>query len=148
MKKLLSFLALALCFVACQNEAVESVSNGDLANVVLTIDAPELGVTRAAGDANAAKNSAFGAIDFLTDADWANYDLRYILEVYGADEDGTGTPIYRERMVNCLDKYAPTTFELRLVPNREYKFVVFADFVAEGNAELTEPADKLAIADL
>ena len=148
MKKLLSFLALALCFVACQNEAVESVSNGDLANVVLTIDAPELGVTRADGDANAAKNSAFGAIDFLSDADWANYDLRYILEVYDANEDGTGTPIYRERMVNCLDKYAPTTFELRLVPNREYKFVVFADFVAEGNAELTEPADKLAIADL
>lgn len=148
MKKLLSFLALALCFVACQNEAVESVSNGDLANVVLTIDAPELGVTRADGDTNAAKNSAFGAIDFLSDADWANYDLRYILEVYDANEDGTGTPIYRERMVNCLDKYAPTIFELRLVPNREYKFVVFADFVAEGNAELTEPADKLAIADL
>ncbi len=148
MKKLLSFLALALCFVACQNEAVESVSNGDLANVVLTIDAPELGVTRADGDANAAKNSAFGAIDFLTDADWANYDLRYILEVYAADENGTGEPIYRERLVNCLDKYAPTTFELRLVPNRDYKFVVFADFVAEGNAELTEPADKLAIKDL
>ena len=148
MKKLLSFLALALCFVACQNEAVESVSNGDLANVVLTIDAPELGVTRADGDTNAAKNSAFGAIDFLTDADWANYDLRYILEVYAADEDGTGEPIYRERMVNCLDKYAPTTFELRLVPNRDYKFVVFADFVAEGNAERTEPADKLAIKDL
>lgn len=148
MKKLLSILALALCFVACQNEAVESVNNGDLANVVLTIDAPELGVTRADGDANAAKNSAFGAIDFLTDADWANYDLRYILEVYAENENGTGEPIYRERLVNCLDKYAPTTFELRLVPERTYKFVVFADFVAEGNAELTEPAAKLAIRDL
>lgn len=150
MKKLLSFLALALCFVACQNEAVESVSNGDLANVVLTIDAPELGVTRADldADANAAKNSAFGAIDFLSDADWDNYDLRYILEVYAAEETGSGEPIYRERLVNCLDKYAPTTFELRLVPNRDYKFVVFADFVAEGNAELTEPDAKRAIADL
>ena len=154
MKKLLSFLALALCFVACQNEAVESVSNGDLANVVLTIDAPELGVTRADGDTledgtiKNGKNSAFGAIDFLSDADWANYDLRYILEVYKAGDEGTGEPIYRERLVNCLDKYAPTTFDLRLVPNRKYKFVVFADFVAEGNAELTEPADKLAIKDL
>lgn len=147
MKKLLSFLALALCFVACQNESVEVVSNGDLADVVLTIDAPELGVTRADGDTNAAKNSAFGAIDFLTDADWANYDLRYILEVYAKDDDGINNskPIYRERLVNCLDKYAPTTFELRLVPNRTYKFVVFADFVAEGSAEAT---DKLAIADL
>ena len=139
---------MALAFTACQTEPVETVTNDGLVDVVLTVDAPELGVTRADGDANAAKNSAFGAIDFLTDADWANYDLRYILEVYNANEDGTGTPIYRERMVNCLDKYAPTTFALRLVPNREYKFVVFADFVAEGNAELTEPAAKLAIADL
>lgn len=151
MKKLLSFLALALCFVACQNDAVESVNNSDLANVVLTIDAPELGVTRADGDTledgtlKNGKNSAFGAIDFLSDADWANYDLRYILEVYKAGDEGTGEPIYRERLVNCLDKYAPTTFDLRLVPNRKYKFVVFADFVAEGSAEAE---DKLAIADL
>ncbi|MBQ6940688.1 MAG: starch-binding protein [Alistipes sp.] len=149
MKKLLSILALALCFVACQNDAVESVSNSDLVDVVLTVDAPEMGVTRGLdGDQQVGRNSALGAIDFLTDADWANYDLRYILEVYAADETGTGEPIYRERLVNCLDKYAPTTFALRLVPNREYKFVVFADFVAEGNAELTEPAAKLAIKDL
>ena len=148
MKKLLSFLALALCFVACQNELGTEVSNSDFVDVVLTIDAPELGVTRADNDGQNEKNSALGAIDFLSDADWANYDLRYILEVYAADDDGSGEPIYRERLVNCLDKYAPTTFELRLVPNRDYKFVVFSDFVAEGNAELTEPAEKLAISDL
>ena len=149
MKKLLSILALALCFVACQNEGVENVANGDLVDVVLTVDAPELGVTRANdNDEQNGKNSAFGAIDFLSEADWANYDLRYILEVYAENETGEGTPIYSERLVNCLDMYAPTTFALRLVPNRTYKFVVFADFVAEGNAELTEPAEKLAIADL
>ncbi len=149
MKKILSFLALALAFTACQTDpAVESVGNDGLVDVVLTVDAPELGVTRADGDTKNGHNSAFGAIDFMTDADWANYDLRYILEVYDANDNGTGEPIYRERLVNCLDKYAPTTFALRLVPNRDYKFVVFADFVAEGNAELTEPADKLAIADL
>ena len=148
MKKILSFLALALAFTACQNEPVESVSSNGLVDVVLTVDAPELGVTRADNDGQNGKNSAYGAIDFMNDADWANYDLRYILEVYAADDNGTGEPIYRERLVNCLDKYAPTSFALRLVPNRNYKFVVFADFVAEGNAELTEPADKLAIADL
>ena len=135
MKKLLSILALALCFVACQNESVENASNGGLANVVLTVDAPELGVTRADADANAGRNSAFGAIDFFNDADWANYDLRYTLEVYDANDDGTGEPIYRERLVNYLDKYAPTTFDLRLVPNREYKFVVFADFVEQGSKD-------------
>lgn len=148
MKKILSFLALALAFTACQNEPVESVSSNGLVDVVLTVDAPELGVTRADEDGQNGKNSAYGAIDFMNDDDWDNYDLRYILEVYAADDNGTGDPIYRERLVNCLDKYAPTSFALRLVPNRSYKFVVFADFVAEGNAELTEPADKLAIADL
>lgn len=145
MKKLLSILALALCFVACQNEGVENPTNGDLATVVLSVDAPELGTTRADEDNFAGKNSAYGAIDFFNDADWANYDLRYILEVYDANDEGTGEPIYRERLVNCLDKYAPTQFELRLAPNREYKFVVFADFVAEGSAEAK---DMLAIADL
>ena len=135
MKKLLSILALALCFVACQNEGVENATNGDLANVVLTVDAPELDATRADGDANTGKNSAFGAIDFFNDADWANFDLRYILEVYDANDNGTGEPIYRERLVEYVDEYKPVTFDLRLVPNREYKFVVFADFVEQGSKE-------------
>ena len=134
MKKLLSILALALAFVACQNEPNIGDKNSDLANVVLNIEAPEL-ATRADGDADAGKNSAFGAIDFFNDADWANYDVRYILEVYAANDEGTGEPIYRERLVNYLDKYEPTQFELRLVPNREYKFVVFADFVKQGSKD-------------
>lgn len=134
MKKLLSILALALCFVACQNEPNIGAKNSDLANVVLNIEAPEL-ATRADADANAGKNSAFGAIDFFNDADWANYDVRYILEVYNVNDNGTGEPIYRERLVKCLDKYAPTTFNLRLVPNREYKFVVFADFVEQDSKD-------------
>lgn len=131
MKKLLSILALALAFVACQNEPGVG-DKSDAATVILNVAAPELDATRADADANAGKNSAFGAIDFFNDADWANYDVRYILEVYAAEDDGTGEPIYRERLVNYLDKYAPTQFELRLVPNREYKFVVFADFVKQG----------------
>ena len=134
MKKLLSILALALCFVACQNEPNIGAKNSDLANVVLNIEAPEL-ATRADADANAGKNSAFGAIDFFSDADWANFDVRYILEVYDVNDNGTGEPIYRERLANYLDKYAPTQFQLRLVPNREYKFVVFADFVEEDTQE-------------
>ena len=149
MRKFLSILAMALCFVACQNEPIETVTNADLVDVTLCLEAPELGVTRADADGINGRNSALGGIDFMTDADWANYDIRYILEVYGeADVDGSNGPIYLQRMVNCLDKYAPTTFALRLVPGRSYKFVVFADFVAEGNAEITEPADRLNISDL
>ena len=150
MKKLLSILALALCFVACQNEPEVNVSNSDLVDVVLNIEAPELGITRAGDngeiDSKNAKDSAYGAIDYA-DADfWAQNDLRYILEVYAEnDSDGSEGPIAKERLVNCLDAYAPTEFKLRLVPNRTYKFVVFADFVAEGSRQLSNP---LEIADV
>ncbi|MBO5832532.1 MAG: hypothetical protein J6Q95_04505 [Alistipes sp.] len=144
MKKLLSILALALCFVACQNDQEVGVSNADLVDVVLNLEAPELDATRADNDGKNGGNSAYGGIDFMTDADWANYDIRYILEVYSKDAQDNDH-IVGQRMVNCLDKYAPTNFKLRLVPNRDYKFVVFADYVAEGSAEAE---DKLAIADL
>lgn len=148
MRKILSFLALALAFTACQNEPVETISNSGLVEVTLHVDAPEMEITRGLdGDSQGGRNSALGAIDFFNDADWAMYDVRYILEVYDKDDDGTGEPIYLERLVNCLDKYAATNFTLRLVPEREYKFVLFADFVADGNHTKVEPADKLAIAD-
>lgn len=150
MKKLLSILALALCFVACQNEPNVNATNGDLVDVVLNIEAPELGITRAGDngqdDSKNAKDSAYGAIDYADAAFWAENDLRYILEVYAeGDSDGSEGPIARERLVNCLDAYAPTEFKLRLVPNRTYKFVVFADFVAEGSRQLSNP---LEIADV
>lgn len=150
MKKLLSILALALCFVACQNEPEVNVSNSDLVDVVLNIEAPELGITRAGDngedDLKNAKDSAYGAIDYADAAFWVDYDLRYILEVYAeGDSDGSDGPIAKERLVNCLDAYAATEFKLRLVPNRTYKFVVFADFVAKGSSELSNP---LEIADV
>ncbi|MBO7185521.1 MAG: BACON domain-containing protein [Alistipes sp.] len=148
MKKLLSILALALCFVACQNEPEVNVSNSDLVDVVLNIEAPELGITRAGddGDSKNAKDSAYGAIDYA-DADfWDHNDIRYILEVYAEnDSDGSEGRISKDRLVNCLDAYAPTEFKLRLVPNRTYKFVVFADFVAQGSHQLSNP---LEIADV
>lgn len=148
MRKILSFLALALAFTACQNEPVETISNSGLVEVTLHVDAPEMEITRGLdGDTQVGRNSALGAIDFFNDADWAKYDVRYILEVYDENDNGTGEPIYLERLVNCLDKYAPTNFTLRLVPERTYKFVLFADFVADGNHTKVEPADKLAIAD-
>lgn len=151
MKKLLSILALALCFVACQNEPEVNVSNSDLVDVVLNIEAPELGITRAGADgeddSKNAKDSAYGAIDYADAAFWAQNDLRYILEVYAEnDSNGSdGSIIAQERLVNCLDAYAATEFKLRLVPNRTYKFVVFADFVAQGSHQLSNP---LEIADV
>ena len=132
MKKFLSFLALALCFVACQNEAEVNVGNDGIAAVTLNVGVPEL-ATRADQDANKGHDSAFGAIDYFTATEWAKYDLRYILEVYAADDNGSGDPIYKERLEKIVNEYAPVTFDLRLIPNRTYKFVVWADFLTEGS---------------
>ena len=132
MKKFLSFLALALCFVACQNEAEVNVGNDGIAAVTLNVGVPEL-ATRADQDANKGHDSAFGAIDYFTETEWAKYDLRYILEVYAADDNGSGDPIYKERLEKIVNEYAPVTFDLRLIPNRTYKFVVWADFLTEGS---------------
>lgn len=139
MKKLFTILALALAMVACQKDGnVEEFSNGDLATVTLNLDAPALGVTRAGengqDDATNGKESAYGAIDYADDAFWAKYDLRYILEVYSAEDDGTGANIARERLYSFKDEYEPTEFQVRLVPNRTYKFVVWADFVLHTTA--------------
>lgn len=70
MRKILSFLALALAFTACQNEPVETISNSGLVEVTLHVDAPEMEITRGLdGDSQGGRNSALGAIDFFNDAD-------------------------------------------------------------------------------
>ena len=80
-------------------------------------------------------SSALGAIGNFSEADWAKYNLRFTFEVYNKDDNGSGTPIAKERQVSVVDKYEEgdeVFFEVRLVPNKEYKFVVFADFVEDG----------------
>ena len=137
MKKLFTILALALAMVACQKDGDVNVTNGDLATVTLNLNAPTLDVTRAdengENDNVNGKESAYGAIDYADAAFWAKYDLRYILEVYDENDNGTGTNIAAARQYKYVDEYQQTTFEVKLVPNRKYKFVVWADFVKEDN---------------
>ena len=137
MKKLFTILALALAMVACQKDGDVNVTNGDLATVTLNLNAPALDVTRAdengEDDSVNGKESAYGAIDYADAAFWAKYDLRYILEVYDANDNGTGENIAAARQYKYVDEYQQTTFEVKLVPNRKYKFVVWADFVKEDN---------------
>ena len=133
MKKLLSFLAMALLFVACQNDPGNGIAEKDLVTARFGVSAGEL-ATRA-DDAATGFSSALGAIGNFSDADWAKYNLRFTFEVYNKDDDGNGTPIAKERQVSVVDKYEEgdeVFFEVRLVPNKEYKFVVFADFVENG----------------
>ena len=132
-----ALMALVLGMASCQKDMAPAESRGEVA-VSLSVTTPELGVTRAGVDGEDdginGHDSAYGAIDYLSDAEWAEVaDLRYSLEVY--DKTNLEEPI-KDRMVIIKDKYEPVKFDLRLIPNREYQFVIFADFVPEGTADV------------
>ena len=116
--KFLALAALVLGLASCQTDTVNGVkvdANGE-APVTIQVGLPEE-ATRAAGN-----NSGIGAIGNLDlENDW---DIRYILEVY----DANGA-LAKERMVNRETEITSTSFALRLVPGRDYKFVVWADFI-------------------
>ena len=127
--------ALVLGLASCQQEFDGAATQvGGEVDFQLKVDAKEL-ATRADdldGDSQYGYDSAYGAIDYLNEADWAAYDLRYSLEVYDVADNYTNAVPVKDRMVQIVDKYEPVAFDLRLVPNREYHFVVFADFVKQG----------------
>ena len=120
-------MALTLAVVSCQQDV--DYTGKDAVEISLNVDAPELGVTRG----ETGMDSGKGAIDNFDADEWATYDLRYMLEIYDVTPgyENLTVPV-KERMVQTFDSYQPTTFELRLVPNRVYKFVVWADFVLQG----------------
>lgn len=131
--------ALVLGLASCQQEFDGAATVGGEVDFQLKVDAREL-ATRAgengAADEQNAKDSAFGAIDYYQATNWDEVDLRYTLEVFDANVDYSGDvyPV-KDRQVIIVDKYESVAFDLRLVPNREYRFVVFADFVENGEWE-------------
>ena len=130
--------ALVLGLASCQKDFAPEVNSGGEVKVTLSVSAPELiGATRAGVngevDENKVLDSRFGAIDYLDgnvagDArwDWNDVDIRYTMEVY--DQEDLTTPI-KDRQEIIKDQYQQVEFEVRLIPNRNYQFVVFADFV-------------------
>ena len=140
--------ALVLGLASCQKDFAPEANLGAEVDYRLEVSATELGVTRAGDTAEnpqEAKDSAFGAIDYFQGADWSKVDLRYTLEIYDANEDGSlksTTPV-KDRQAIVVDEYKAVTFETRLAPKRHYRFVVFADFVENGAATAWSEADKL-----
>ena len=122
MKKLFGLLALVLAVVSCQNDFDGANVGGDEVAVTLNVAVPD-DATRAAGEDSAL--SGLQNIDLQND-----YDIRYILEVYDKDGELAKGPI-----VKCENDSASTSFDLRLVPGRDYRFVVWADFVLQGSEE-------------
>ena len=125
--------ALVLGLASCQQEFSGVTPVGGEVDFQIGVSAPEFG-TRADQDGRNGHSSTYGAIDYLSEAEWENVDLRYTLEIY--DAKGLDKAPVKDRMVKVLDKYEPVVFDLRLVPNRDYQFVIFADFVTEGATEL------------
>ena len=137
MKKI-SFYLLGLCLLAgaCQTE---DMITGDLAsdriatdgdgNVSFRISAPDaMEITRSS---ESERNSARGGI---TNVDMTQYDVRYQLAAYRVDMVD-GEIAYTEVIAPqklTVDTYQPVNFSLRLTPNRTYRFVVWADFVKQG----------------
>ncbi|MBO5894939.1 MAG: hypothetical protein J6Q33_04020, partial [Alistipes sp.] len=145
--RFLALAALVLGLASCQNDFDGNAVAGGEVNFQLAVTTG--GVETRAGergeaDSQNAKDSAFGAVDYFQATDWKDVDLRYILEVYDkADSYENAEPV-KDRMVKIVDAYEPVTFDLRLIPNRDYHFVVFADFVANGSHALNAD-DQLTV---
>ena len=121
--KIFALAALVLGMVSCQKEinGIAVDKNGEAA-VTISVALPEEGATRAGGADSAV--GAIGNIDLEND-----YDIRYILEVY--DENGQ----LAKRIEQFEAESTQTSFALRLVPGRHYRFVVWADFVTEDSED-------------
>lgn len=135
MKKLIySLMALAMVTVSCQKDNSSLDYEGkDTVAVTIGVGVPELDATRSG---ETAMNSGLGAIDNFTADEWAKYDVRYMLEVYEVTDGyaNLNTPI-KKREVKTYDEYQETMFSLRLIPNRDYRFVVWADFVSQDSED-------------
>ena len=122
MKKLFAILALVLGMVSCQNEpeALDVVVGGEQ-EVMLSVSLPE--GTRA--------NSAEG-FDLNNLGD--EYKVRYILEI-----SYNGNLIRDFKITDATS----ATFPVRLAPNRDYTFTVWADLVKaeKANVEVHSDAD-------
>ena len=159
--RLLAFVALVLGMVSCQQDFEFVNGVGDEVNFQLSVSAEEL-ATRAGEDGSAddqsAADSAYGAIDYLQGVvandpmrlDWSEVNLRYTLEVYNynANGDYSQPVLVKDRQVIIVDEYAPATFDMRLIANRQYHFVVFADFVPQSVTNETQNKSYEAQAEL
>ena len=128
-------MAVAL-MVSCQDDCWNIFGKNSTVDVVLKVTSPQMDSTRGEG---AELDSALGAIDNFDNNDefWQKYDLRYILHIYEVVTTSTSTtlseqPIYTQ--VQRVDRYVDNSirFNTRLVPQRKYKFVIWADFVNSG----------------
>ena len=116
MKKFLALAALVLGMVSCQTEPEGfDVNVGGEQDVNITVSLPE-------GTRADSALGAFGNVDFT------KYDVRFQCEVHY----GGQVKVLPVQYGRGNDAVATATFPVRLIANRDYRFVVWADLVAEG----------------
>ena len=114
MKKLLLLAAMVLGLASCQTEPEGfDVNVGGEQDVNITVSLPE--GTRA--------NSAEGAFE---NVDFTKYDVRFQCEVHYGPEKKVLEPQFS-------DNGKEASFNVRLIANRNYTFVVWADLVEQGS---------------
>ena len=114
--RFLALAALVLGLASCQTEPEGlNVNVGGEQDVTISVSLPE--TTRA--------NSEEGA--FVNVVNSEEYTIRYILQVYYNDTESEADP-----QVAYSDETS-VNFDVRLVPGRDYKFVVWADVVKEAD---------------
>ena len=132
MRKFLALAALVLGLASCQTEPEGlNVTVGSEQLVTVNVAVPEAETRGVAGE-----NSALGALANGVLAE-DNVTMRYILQVYYKTEEN-GQPKYdqsNERLVEYSDGNK-VAFEVRLVPDRDYQFVVWADVVTNGEQDV------------
>lgn len=125
-KKYLSILALPFLMASCAEDidVFGGATDGTLP-ISFTLGTPSgMNTTRGTSDQ--------GAFDNI---DWSKYDLRYQLEVYETSgANPTSGDLVTTRRVRTVNKEGAITIDdIRLTPNRQYTFVVWADLVNEGS---------------
>ena len=109
-----------LGLASCQTEPEGlNVNVGGEVDTVVTVTIPET-ETRAGGN-----DSAEGA---FSNVDWNTYTVRYTMQIFDQNDRASNAQYvdYKEGNVG-----QSVTFPVRLVPNRDYNFVVWADIVTK-----------------
>lgn len=132
--KILFFVAMILGMVACNKaeSPMDVIVGGDVETTV-QVAIPEA-------------SRAEGVEGFDLSTLGTNFELRFILEIYYTEDDATSpedeSRSTEEQSCSRMVQYSSvpsTAFDVRLAPERDYRFVVWADIVAkkdERNAEV------------
>lgn len=116
----------------CEKDAAEAVAPAE-ALLTFTAEIPQE-LQKVGPRAAIGSGSQHGG---LNNVDWNTHQLRYIMEVYDPVDMSLVTREVKYKTTNAAGAAKSENFSVRLIPNKEYKAVFWADFILQGsNADL------------